>query len=240
MCGFAGIIDPTRWKTKADTRQMAESIAHRGPDAHVDWADDVLPVAMSFRRLAILDLSPDGNQPMHDGALTICFNGEIYNYKELRAQLTAEHGCMFKTTSDTEVLLKAFLHWGIEKTLNEANGMYAIALLDRRDHTMTLARDRFGEKPLYYTHQNGALYFASELKALRTQFDFPASKAALSLYLQFGFIPAPHTIYEGVWAVEAGQWISFSVDNAQNHTISSVSAINSFPTADAQRTQRRF
>ena len=213
MCGLAGIIDPSGKKTKNDTRIMAQAIAYRGPDDQTDWQDDTLPVSLSFRRLAILDLSPDGNQPMHEGALTICFNGEIYNYKELKIKLEAEHQCVFKTSSDTEVLLKAFLHWGIKKTLNAVNGMYGIALLDRRDNMLTLMRDRFGEKPLYYTHQNGALYFASELKALRTQINFKASKQGLSYYLQFGFIPAPYTIYEGVKALQPGEYITFDLRN---------------------------
>ncbi len=213
MCGFAGIIDPSGQKTKADSRRMALEIAHRGPDDHADWQDGTLPVSLSFRRLAILDLSPDGNQPMHDGPLTICFNGEIYNYKELRSYLEVQHGCTFKTTSDTEVLLKAFLTWGIDTTLNMVNGMYAIALLDRRDETVTLARDRFGEKPLYYTRDNGALFFASELKALRTQIELTADKSSVNRYLQFGFIPAPQTIYEGVNALLPGQAITFSIAN---------------------------
>lgn len=216
MCGFAGIIDPSGQTGKAESRAMALALAHRGPDDHGDWADATLPVAMSFRRLAILDLSPDGNQPMHDGPLTICFNGEIYNYKELRQRLEIDHGCVFKTTSDTEVLLKGVLQWGLERTLNEANGMYAIALLDRRDETLTLARDRFGEKPLYYSSHKGALYFASELKALRAQIDVSADKNSVSTYLQFGFVPAPDTIYENVKALQPGEFLTFNIRNPQN------------------------
>lgn len=216
MCGFAGIIDPSGQKTAEHSRLMALALAHRGPDDHTDWQDASLGVALSFRRLAILDLSPDGNQPMHDGPLTICFNGEIYNYKELRRGLEIEFDCTFKTTSDTEVLLKSVLHRGVPQTLALLNGMYGIALLDRRDNTLTLARDRFGEKPLYYTRHGNALYFASELKALRTQMDPKADKTALSRYLQFGFIPAPLTIYENVNALQPGHYITFDIKDLRH------------------------
>ncbi len=131
MCGLTGIVDPKRRFGAAETRTMALAQAHRGPDDHADWSDPVLPVSFSFLRLAILDLSADGNQPMHDGPLTLVYNGEIYNYRELRAQLESQHGSVFRSTSDTEVLLKGFLIWGVAETLAKVNGMYGLSLLDQ-------------------------------------------------------------------------------------------------------------
>lgn len=217
MCGLAGIIDPQRRLAPDTAPSMAAALVHRGPDAASEWRDSTLPASFAFRRLAILDLSGEANQPMHDGPLTILFNGEIYNYRDIRAELQ-RNGHSFKTSSDTEVLLKAFSMWGMKETLKKLNGMYAIALLNREEGSLSLARDRFGEKPLYYTEHNGALLFASELKALRNVLDLKICQHARALYLRYGFIPAPHTIHEGVAALQSGEWVTFDVQNLKRRT----------------------
>lgn len=211
MCGLAGIVDGSGRYGMADSQAMGHAIAHRGPDDHADWSDDTLPVYFSFRRLAIIDTRPEANQPLHHGHMTLCFNGEIYNYKELRHELEHQYGCAFKTESDTEVLLQAFVVWGVSATLPKLNGMYAIALLDRASRMLTLARDRFGEKPLYYAMRGDALLFASELKALAGVIKPSADDESVAAYFRYGFIPAPQTIYKNVYALEPGEWCTYTI-----------------------------
>jgi asparagine synthase (glutamine-hydrolysing) len=180
---------------------MAETLAHRGPDDAGEWVDGRVGVALGHRRLAILDLSPAGRQPMvsADGRYVIAYNGEVYNFSELRTEL-AQAGVTFRGHSDTEVLLEAISQWGLQRALRRVNGMFAFALWDRAEQTLSLARDRFGEKPLYYGWVGRTFVFASELKAIRAYPAFKAEvdRAALALFLRLGYIPAPYSIFQGL------------------------------------------
>lgn len=221
MCGLTGFIGaPDRYGLAEIARQMASAIDHRGPDDAGAWADDAAGLALGHSRLAIVDLSVAGHQPMHSasGRLVLAFNGEIYNHMALRSELEAVDcraslamtGLRWRGHSDTETLLAGFEHWGVEETLRRCVGMFAIALWDRQSRTLTLARDRFGEKPLYYgwvgRGEGRALVFGSELKALKAYpgFDAPVCREALAQYLRFMYVPAPLTIYEGVYKLEPG------------------------------------
>lgn len=214
MCGIAGFITLGLTADEAGrrVRAMTDRIAHRGPDADGHWLDAASGVALGHRRLSIVDLSPAGAQPMlsHDGRYVIVYNGEVYNHHDLRRELDAEALRSWRGHSDTEVLLEAVSSWGLEATLRRADGMFAFALYDLRDKVLHLARDRFGEKPLYYGRVGDALVFASELKALRT---FPGFKAgidrdALAEYLRYGYVPAPRSIHVGISKLPAGSVLS--------------------------------
>ncbi len=206
MCRITGIAFKNKHVKAIDA--MTDSLLHGGPDDRGVWRDDA--VALGHRRLAILDLSPLGHQPMLSSSsrYVIAFNGEIYNFKALRKILEAA-GFMFKGHSDTEVILAGVECWGFEKTLQQLNGMFAIALWDRSEKKLYLARDRFGEKPLYYGVVNGAFIFASELKALKLYPDFQAkiNQEAVQLLLRYAYIQAPHSIYEGVFKLEPGHYL---------------------------------
>jgi len=192
---------------------MTSVLTARGPDDSGSWVNAACGIALGHSRLAVLDLSPAGHQPMHShsGRFSLSFNGEIYNHSALRAELVALGvGSEWRGHSDTETLLAAIEHWGVEGTLNRCVGMFAFALWDGENHTLTLARDRLGEKPLYYgwagSGGQSAFVFASELKAIRAypKFNAPVSRVALSQYLRFTYIPAPLSIYEGVFKLEPG------------------------------------
>jgi asparagine synthase (glutamine-hydrolysing) len=203
MCGFAGFLTPnsnTPDALEAIATRMAQAIAHRGPDDAGVWADAEVGIALGHRRLSIVDLSAAGHQPMHSASqrYVMAFNGEIYNHMELRdAMETQGWSSPWRGHSDTETLLAGCEAWGLEETLKRAVGMFAIALWDTRTHTLHLARDRFGEKPLYYgwtgTVENLAFVFGSELKALRSYPGFTnlVSREALALYMRFTYVPAP-------------------------------------------------
>ena len=213
MCGICGFIG---LGSMGDLRAMARSMAHRGPDAEGVWSEQ--DVFLGHRRLSIVDLA-GGAQPMatQDGDLVVVFNGEIYNYKELRAELEAL-GCVFATThSDTEVLLHGFRQWGRDLP-NRLNGMWAFALYDRRAKTLFCCRDRFGKKPFYYTVQNGAFVFGSELTALKRHPGVTArfSKLALQKYFAYGFIPAPHSIHEGIHKLPGGHSLWVNAETLQS------------------------
>jgi asparagine synthase (glutamine-hydrolysing) len=184
---------------------MTDALTHRGPDDVGVWADDEVGLALGHRRLSVVDLSPTGHQPMLSacGRHVIAFNGEIYNHLALRAEL---HGTLWRGHSDTETLLAAIEAMGIEATLRRCEGMFAFALWDRQTHTLTLARDRFGEKPLYYGWADGAFIFGSELKALRAYpgFNAPVCRNALVQYLRYMYVPAPLSIYAGIFKLEPG------------------------------------
>jgi len=179
---------------------MADTLHHRGPDDCGVWADQQAGIALAMRRLAIRDLSPAGHQPMHSKSkrYTTVFNGEIYNYEELMRDVRATNPHItLRGHSDTELMLAAFDCWGVQNSIPRLNGMFAIAIWDNQYRTLYLARDRFGEKPLYYTTNNGTFMFASEIKALRShpQFSSEINTSALALYLRHNCIPAPYSIY---------------------------------------------
>ena len=186
---------------------MVDALLHRGPDGGGSWADPDAGIALGHRRLAIVDLSPEGRQPMPSpsGRWVVTFNGEIYNHRALRAALTAE-GAPVRGASDTAVLLAAVDAWGVERALPRLAGMFALALWDRAERTLHLVRDRVGEKPLYYGVIGGALVFGSELKALRRAPGWTGTvdRAALVRYMQLGYVPAPSSIYVGVHKLPAG------------------------------------
>lgn len=211
MCGIAGFLSPTRPANppamKEIARRMGHTLIHRGPDDGDEWVDAVAGVALAHRRLSILDLSPHGHQPMSsaDGRYVIAFNGEIYNHAELAEELR-RRGHHFRGHSDTEVMLGAFLEWGVAAALQRFNGMFAFALWDRTERLLYLSRDRMGEKPLYYGWMGGTFAFASELKALRVHRDFDGSvsREALALFLRHNYVPTPYSIYTGIKKLEPG------------------------------------
>ncbi|TMW71333.1 asparagine synthase (glutamine-hydrolyzing) [Thauera sp. UPWRP] len=217
MCGISGFALARAGAEgevlRATVGAMAAAIRHRGPDDCGAWADARAGVALGHARLAIIDLSPAGHQPMVSpaGRYVIAFNGEIYNHLELRAALEAAGAApAWRGHSDTETLLAGFEHWGVEETLQRAVGMFAIALWDAQARMLTLARDRFGEKPLYFgwagQGAERAFVFGSELKSLRAYAGFDASvcREALAQYLRFTYVPAPLSIYQGVYKLPPG------------------------------------
>lgn len=211
MCGIAGFYDLDRKTDRAlmlrQGEKMAGAIAHRGPDAQGVWGDPDVPLVLAHRRLSIIDLSADGAQPMqsHSGRYMIVFNGEIYNFQSLRKELEAE-GAHFRGRSDTEVMLAAFDVWGLNRALQRFNGMFAFALWDREKRQLHLVRDRLGKKPLYIGWAGKSFVFASELKAFRAHPDFrpEINRNALALYMRFGYVPAPQSIYKDVWQLPPG------------------------------------
>lgn len=216
MCGLTGILagSGTRGPDLADmAERMAEALHHRGPDDGGVWAEE--GVALGHRRLSILDLSPAGAQPMvsASGRFVIAYNGEIYNHPELRRALEdAGAAPAWRGHSDTETLLAGIEHWGLDETLARAAGMFALALWDRQARRLFLARDRMGEKPLYWGWAGRDLVFGSELKALRRHPDFPREicPEALGLYLRFAYVPAPWTIHPGIYKLEPGAILEVS------------------------------
>jgi asparagine synthase (glutamine-hydrolysing) len=182
---------------------------HRGPDDEGIWLDTDSGIGLAHARLAILDVSPAGRQPMESssGRYVIVFNGEIYNHQTLRRELEqSSRAPTWRGHSDTETLLAGFEAWGVVATLKRAEGMFAIGLWDRRDRVLSLARDRIGEKPLYYGQQKGAFLFGSELRSLRAHpaFHAPIDRGAITLLLRHNYIPAPYSIYEGIHKLEPG------------------------------------
>jgi asparagine synthase (glutamine-hydrolysing) len=194
-------------------RRMTDTIRHRGPDDEGQWTDPDAGVALGHRRLSILDLSPEGHQPMasHGGRWVMVFNGEVYNFEEIRRELV-EAGAAppFRGHSDTEVMLAAFEAWGVEAAVGRFVGMFAFALWDRRERTLHLVRDRLGIKPLYYGRAGGSLVFGSELKALRAFPGFAAEidRGAVALFLRHSYVPAPHTVFRGIHKLLPGSILS--------------------------------
>ena len=221
MCGFTGFVDFCCSQTSDALHQqasaMAATLAHRGPDDNQTWADAEVGIALGFRRLAIVDLSAEGRQPMvsADQRFVLVFNGMIYNYRELRGRLEGL-GTTFRGSSDTEVLLEAIAEWGVEEALCLANGMFAVAAWDRRERRLSLARDRFGEKPLYYSRTANGFLFGSELRALQAndQFEPGVDRDAVGLLMKYGYIPAPYSIFDSVKKLEPGSVLVLDVENA--------------------------
>jgi asparagine synthase (glutamine-hydrolysing) len=219
MCGIAGFYRPGGLPEAAAgvLEAMTTVICHRGPDDSGAWLDGDAGVALGHRRLSILDLSPLGHQPMQcaGGRYAIVFNGEIYNFKELRHQLEGL-GHRFRGSSDTEVMLAGISEWEVEGALERFNGMFAFAVWDRAERALHLARDRGGEKPLYYGWMNGTLLFGSELKSLRRHPDFRADldRDALALYLRHNYVPTPYTIFRGVHKLPAGTVLTVRAEHA--------------------------
>ena len=188
---------------------MAAAVAHRGPDDSGIWVDDAAGLALGHRRLAIVDLSSAGHQPMVSpcGRLVLAYNGELYNHIDLRRELNTAHAWpAWRGQSDTETLLAALAHWGVAAALTRTNGMFAFALWDRAERTLWLARDRLGEKPLYYGHAQDSFLFGSELKALTRHPDWQGEidRDVLALYLRRNCVPAPHSIYRGIRKLPPG------------------------------------
>ena len=222
MCGITGFLDLTRQlpnsELKATVTRMSDTIRHRGPDDSGAWVDEQCGVALGFRRLAIIDLTPSGHQPMAsaDGRYVIVFNGEVYNFGALRQELLGL-GHTFRGTSDTEVMLESVCQWGLETAVGRFNGMFAFALWDRQERRLFLVRDRLGIKPLYYGWAGQVLLFGSELKALcahpalRPEID----RNALALLLRHNCIPAPYSIYVGVKKLPPGCILTVNMDAGQ-------------------------
>ncbi len=222
MCGIAGIISESRLDER-DVRRLIDPIAHRGPDDQGVWLDAEAGVGLGHRRLAIIDLSPAGHQPMTsaDGRYVITYNAEIYNHAELRAELEKQQGAVppggWRGHSDTETLLECVSAWGLENTLPRIVGMFAFALWDRQERQLHLVRDRFGEKPLYYGWVGGDFLFASELKAIRAHksFDGEIDRRALRLFAARTYIPAPFSIYKGLFKLEPGCVLTITPEEAR-------------------------
>jgi len=194
-------------RSEAAVRSMVQTLHHRGPDDCGVWADRSAGVAFGHARLSILDLSPLGHQPMTSfcGRYVISFNGEIYNYKELRKEIEAE-GVPFRGRSDTEVMLACISLWGVEKATRRFNGMFAFAVWDQEERVLSLARDRLGQKPLYYGWMGETFLFGSELKALRAHpaFEGEVNRDALALYLRYNCVPSPYSIYRDIYKLPPG------------------------------------
>ena len=218
MCGIAGVLAAVA-PDDATVRRMTGAIRHRGPDDGGSWIDPEAGIALGHRRLAIVDLSPHGHQPMAsaDGRWVMCCNGEIYNHRELRAALDeaglTPHGG-WRGHSDIETLVAAIAAWGFAPALQRVVGMFAIALWDRLERRLHLARDRFGEKPLYWGWSANRIVFASELKAIRTLPGFanPVSRAALGMLAARTYIPAPFSIYERIFKLQPGCILTLSAE----------------------------
>lgn len=220
MCGIAGVLysKPTLNNSEflSLMRNIGDTLSHRGPDDHGEWVDPSSGVGLAHRRLSIIDLSPAGHQPMvsKNNRYVICFNGEIYNYREIRANLE-KSGVIFNGHSDTETLLESIACVGLEKTLELVNGMFAFALWDKETRTLTLARDRIGKKPLYYGYSNGVFLFGSELKALKKHaaFDNEIDRAALGQFIQYIWLSGPHSIFKNFKKLQPGCFLTVNLDD---------------------------
>ena len=199
MCGLVGICSTSRIDERSWLAAGRDAMAHRGPDDAGEWWSQNGCVGLAHRRLSIIDLSAAGHQPMSDaaGTLTIVFNGEIYNFADLRLELEAK-GATFRSHSDTEVILAAYREWGTD-CISRLNGMFAFALYDAEQQVVLLARDRAGEKPLFYRYADGTLRFASELKGLLADRALPRriDPESLDCYLALGYVPGERCILQG-------------------------------------------
>lgn len=217
MCGITGFLQAGATAEQLATRasRMADQLIHRGPDDAGVWTDAAFGIALSHRRLSVVDVSEAGHQPMQStsGRWVVAYNGEVYNHLALRDELAASgHAHAWRGHADTETLLACVEAWGVEQSLTRFVGMFALVLWDRRRQELWLARDRAGEKPLYYGWQDGTFLFGSELKSLRAHPSFKSSvdRSALSLLLRHNYVPEPHSIYEGIRKLAPGTWLKLS------------------------------
>ena len=222
MCGLAGLVAQggggTSNSLAARAQAMAATLSHRGPDDAGVWSDEAAGVGLAFRRLSIIDRSTAGHQPMEsaDGRMVLVFNGEVYNFADIRVELEGL-GHRFRGHSDSEVVVEACAEWGVEAAVGRFIGMFALALWDCRAHALTLVRDRLGVKPLYWGLLGGTLAFASELKALRA---YPGwtpelDRGSAAAFFRFSYCPAPHTIYRGVRKLRPGHLLRFEPGMAE-------------------------
>jgi len=220
MCGIVGFLDASQGRSSGalseTVRHMADRMVHRGPDDSGIWVEESLGLAFGFRRLAIQDLSPDGAQPMQsaEGRFTLIFNGEIYNFLELRRELEQVEPQNWRGHSDTEVMLAAFAAWGVEGALERFDGMFAFALWDAKTRLLTLARDRMGEKPLYFGWAGKTFLFASELKAIATHPDFvpQIDPRAVAAMMRYSYVPSPISIYRGIGKLPPGGVLTLNAE----------------------------
>ena len=208
MCGISGIVSTTPID-RAVVESMMMALQHRGPDARGVYLDPTQTIALGHTRLSIIDLSASANQPFYsnDGRYVVVFNGEIYNFQQIKKELSTQHAIPFRTHSDTEVIAEAFAAWGT-KMVEKLEGMFAVAIVDRQEHNLFLFRDRVGKKPLYYYQSDGVFAFASEMKSLlkhpAIQHKKKVNRNAISAFLHLGFIPEPHTIYAHIHKFPSG------------------------------------
>jgi asparagine synthase (glutamine-hydrolysing) len=218
MCGIVGIASTSSISDAAWLAAGRDAMRHRGPDDEGEWWSTDRQVGLAHRRLAIIDLTAAGHQPMCDGSGELCivFNGEIYNYRELRAELVAT-GHEFRSESDTEVLLAAYREWGVA-CLTRLNGMFAMALYDSQRRRMMLARDRVGEKPLFYMYDGGEIRFASELKGLLADRTLPRriDHQALDCYLAMGFVPGDRCMLQGIRKLPPAHHLVFDLESGES------------------------
>ncbi len=217
MCGLAGFLEFAPARPHDDSvrlvEQMTDRLTHRGPDDYGHWVNESGTVAMGHRRLSILDTSQHGHQPMTSpcGRFVLAYNGEVYNHRALRGELK-QSGATFRGQSDTETIVTAFSEWGIAGTIERCIGMFAMAVWDTREQSLTLIRDRLGIKPLYYGLSNGSFLFGSELKALQIHpaFEAELNRGAISRFLQHSYVPTPHTVYSSFRKLPAGSSLTIS------------------------------
>ena len=218
MCGIVGFWGGADTDSLgSNLRTMAHQLFHRGPDSYGFWMDAASRIGLAHRRLSIVDLSPAGSQPMHSpcNRYVLIYNGEIYNHVCLRSELASEGGAFnWRGYSDTETLMAALCHWGVGGALKRLNGMFAFALWDTANRILFLARDRMGEKPLYYGRSGATFLFGSELKSLSVHSDWNAkiSRDSLALYMQYGYVPAPWCIYGGISKLLPAHFVAISDD----------------------------
>ena len=214
MCGLAGFFTKTPLKSNSEDslRKMGQSLVHRGPDDKGIWMDPTAGIGLAHQRLSVIDLSSEGRQPMMSasGRYVIAYNGEVYNFLELRKKLDHAGDSHWRGHSDTEVILAVIEKWGLLQALTEFVGMFAFALWDKEKRVLTLARDRIGIKPLYYGWMGDTFLFGSELKALKAhpEFEGRVDREALSLLMRFNYIPAPRSIYQNVFKLQPGTFLS--------------------------------
>lgn len=226
MCGVAGFLieskDSTQFNFELSLRKMSEAITHRGPDDSGEWANNSDGIGLAHRRLSILDLSKAGHQPMisSNGRFIIAFNGEIYNHQEIRTEIEdSKSSYAWKGHSDTETILAAFQIFGIKESLKKFTGMFAFSLWDTEKKSLTLGRDRIGEKPMYYgwqkTKRGDVFLFGSELKALKCypEFNSKVDRGSLTLLLKHAYIPNPYSIYEDIFSLEPGTILEVSLSS---------------------------